>query len=437
MQIIHIIPGSGNSFYCGNCLRDSKYVHALRALGHDVIKVPMYLPLFAEENGGPKTPVFYGAISIYLKQSWPAFRHAPAWIDRLLNAKPALKLAAHMAGSTRATGLEEMTVSMLQGEEGQQQAELDHMVNWIGEHLQPDVIHLSNALLLGLAHRLKEQLDVPVLCSLQDEDVWVDVMEPDAARRVWSLMAEKAAHVDHFIAVSDYYRRAMGERLQLPDDKLRHLHLGVDLPDYEFRPADRKPKNIGFLSRLCKENGLDILVDAFIDLKKKPAAKSTRLVLSGGHTGDDKPFLRAQKRKLRQAGLMDEVVFHEDFSEAGRQAFFEQVALLSVPVPRGEAFGIYLLEAMASGIPVAQPNLGAFPEIIKTSGGGVVYEPNRPEHLAQALHSVLFDEDRLAQLSANGREGVEEHFCIRKQGGRMVEVYERVVRGGATLSTDR
>ena len=90
---MHIIPGSGGSFYCGNCLRDSKYVEALRKAGHQVVKLPMYLPLFADEHDlNREIPVFYGAISIYLKQQFPVFRKAPAWVDRALNSKPMLKV---------------------------------------------------------------------------------------------------------------------------------------------------------------------------------------------------------------------------------------------------------------------------------------------------------------------------------------------------------
>ena len=100
MKILHIIPGSGGSFYCGNCLRDSKYVPALKALGHDVVKIPMYLPLFANASEENETTVFYGAVSIYLKQQYPLFRKAPELVDNILNAKPMLKLAAKYSGST-------------------------------------------------------------------------------------------------------------------------------------------------------------------------------------------------------------------------------------------------------------------------------------------------------------------------------------------------
>ncbi|HPR62516.1 MAG TPA: glycosyltransferase family 4 protein, partial [Prolixibacteraceae bacterium] len=225
LNIIHIIPGSGGSFYCGNCLRDSKYVDSLKKLGHKVVKVPMYLPLFSDEHDLEDIPVFYGAISIYLKQLYPIFRHAPAWFDRMLNSKPMMKLAAGMAGSTNAKGLEEMTISMLLGEEGAQKEELDKMVDWIAEHCQPDVIHLSNALLLGLAKRIKQKLNVKVVCSLQDEDVWVEPMKPSAREHVWKLMAEKAKDVDAFIAVSDYFAGCAKKWMNLPDEKVHTVHL--------------------------------------------------------------------------------------------------------------------------------------------------------------------------------------------------------------------
>jgi len=253
MKILHIIPGSGGSFYCGNCMRDSKYVPALKALGHDVVKLPMYLPLFANVEEENDTPVFYGAVSIYLKQLYPIFRKAPKWVDTLLNAKPLLKLAAKYSGSTDAKGLEDMTISMLMGEEGLQSEELERMVDWIVDHYKPDVIHLSNALLLGLAPTIKRRLDTVLICSLQDEDVWVDVMDPQFRDRVWGLMQKAVEHVDGFVAVSDYYAARMKESMKIPVEKLTSIHIGVDPADYFPHPIENKKRTIGYVSRMCHE----------------------------------------------------------------------------------------------------------------------------------------------------------------------------------------
>ena len=432
MNIMHIIPGSGGSFYCGNCLRDSKYVEALRQSDHRVVKIPMYLPLFADEHDlSREIPVFYGAISIYLKQRFPLFRKAPAWFDRMLNSKPMLKLASKFAGSTRAKGLEEMTVSMLLGEEGQQKEELERMVDWIVENCEPDVIHLSNALLLGLAHRLSERIHVPVICSLQDEDVWVDVMKPSARESVWKLMSRKGEFVDAFISVSDYYAGMMKEKMDIPEDKLSSVHIGVDPGDYTFRSAKEKDRKIGYVSRMCHENGLDILVDAFIRLKGDEGYEDVELVLTGGSTGDDRKYLSDIRKKLRDHNLLDQVEFHEEFEEEGLREFLDKVAVVSVPVRNGEAFGIYLLECMVSGVPVVQPNLGAFPEIVELSGGGVIYEPDTSEALAESLKKLLSDPEEMGRLSHAGKEGVEKHFHISVQAERMLAVYQQHISHAA------
>jgi glycosyltransferase involved in cell wall biosynthesis len=285
MKILHVIPGSGGSFYCGNCLRDSKYFDALRKLGHDVLKGPMYLPLFeAGKQLDDNVPVFYGAVSIYVKQLFPVFRKAPKWFDSLLNSKPLLKLAASQAGSTRAKGLEEMTISMLMGEKGKQHEELERMTDWMKDHFKPDVIHLSNALLLGLARSFQRKMNVAIVCSLQDEDVWVDIMSNVSRQKVWDLMHDNSQWVDRFISVSDYYTAVSVEKMAISPDRITSIHIGVDQADYKYINSADKERTIGFISRMCHENGLDILVDAFIELKKLKGYEDVRLILSGGYT---------------------------------------------------------------------------------------------------------------------------------------------------------
>ncbi|MGF1586722.1 MAG: glycosyltransferase family 4 protein [Bacteroidales bacterium] len=432
MNIVHIIPGSGGSFYCGNCLRDSKYYTSIKQLGHNVLKVPLYLPLFARDPDQEPVPVFYGAVSIYLKQLYPMFRHAPKWVDNILNATPVLRQAAKRAGSTRAKGLEEMTISMLLGEQGNQSDELDEMIVWLENHFRPDVIHISNALLLGLAPMLRSRLRVPVICSLQDEDVWVDVMSESNREKVWNLMSEKGKDVDAFISVSHFFTAFSMGKMDIPEEKVYTLHLGVDPDDYKFINSLEKDRSIGYLSRMCEENGLDILIDAFLILKKEASNNDIILYITGGSTGDDTAYIKAQKKKIKNAGLEAQVVFLGHFDNHERHIFFERVSVLSVPVRKGEAFGIYLTEAMASGIPVVQPALGAFPEIVEATGGGLIYDENTPEKLAGSLQALLSDKKLLGEKSINARKGVEEKFNIKKKAASLVEIYEKVAAPQAT-----
>ena len=424
MNIIQIIPGSGGSFYCGNCLRDSKYVDALRNLGHQVVKIPMYLPLFSDEHDITDIPIFYGAISTYLKQVYPIFRKAPKWFDKVLNSKPMMKIAASQAGSTRAKGLEDMTISMLLGEQGEQKEELEKMVDWIADHCKPDVIHISNALLLGLAKRLKEKTGVPVVCSLQDEDVWVDAMQPQFQKRIWDLMHERAKDVDALVAVSNYFADEMQIRMDIGDEKVHTFYLGVDAEDYPFIPVKEKPRNVGYISRMCHKDGFDIVVDAFIDLKKRPGFEDVKFIATGGLTGDDKKFMKEQKHRIKEAGLSGDFEIIEEFEGEARHEFFKKVSMVSVPVRVGEAFGMYMLESMASGVPVVQPALGAFPEIVETSGGGVIYEPNSPKKLSESWAELFNNPEKLQQLSQAGYEGTKEKFNIHNHAEEIIGLYE-------------
>src|SRR5690606_4422485 len=203
-------------------------------------------------------------------------------------------------------------------------------------------------------------------------------------------------------------------------DKVHTIHLGVEVDDYHYLSAREKPRNVGFISRLCYENGFDIVVDAFILLKNKPGFEDVGLIATGGSTSDDNKFIKEQKRKLKDKGLADAYKITPDFKDTAIHDFFSQVSLVSVPVRAGEAFGIYLLESMASGVPVVQPALGAFPEIIELSGGGITYMPDSPEKLSEAWAELLSDPDRLEQLSVAGHQGVKEKFNINSHARELV-----------------
>ena len=171
-----------------------------------------------------------------------------------------------------------------------------------------------------------------------------------------------------------------------------------------------------------------MLVDAFILLRGKPEYSTVKLKITGGKTDDDIHFIKEQKQKISKAGLEHDVFWVEEFEGEERQKFFDSVRLISVPVLNGEAFGLYQLEAMSSGIPMVQPALGAFPEVIEASGGGLIYAKNNPEHLAEALASLIMNDTKLQELGAAGLAGVKAHFDIHAQAKKMVAVYEGALK---------
>jgi glycosyltransferase involved in cell wall biosynthesis len=428
MKITYIVPGFGGTFYCGNCLRDSAFSKALKAQGHDSITLPLYLPHSIEEFAHQtEVPVFYGAVNIYLKQNFKLFRKMPKWLYKFFNSPFILKYAAKKSGSTRAEGLEEMTISMLKGADGFQTEELNQLIYYLKHHEKPDVVHLSNALLMGLAAKIKEELNVPVFCSLQDEDVWINAMQEQYKPKLWQLMSEKAKDVDAFIAVSDFFKNIMQKNMQIEEEKLHVIHLGVNPEVYTVQSPAHNPQAIGYLSRMNEENGFEILIDAFLILKAKPEFSSLKLILTGGKTSDDNKFIEKQIKKLEKNNVLQYVEFIEDFRTSVLAEFFKKITILSVPVLNGEAFGLYQLESLASGIPIVQPDLAAFPEIVEISKAGAIYNPNTSIALAEKLAEVLSDQTKLNQMSLNGRKAVEEKFNLKVSTKQLVDIYENVI----------
>ena len=102
--------------------------------------------------------------------------------------------------------------------------------------------------------------------------------------------------------------------------------------------------------------------------------------------------------------------------------------MLSVPEEKPVAYGLYVLEALAMGVPVVEPAMGCFPETLALTGGGVLYEPNTAEKLAAALEPLLLDPQAARRLGAEGRAGVVKSFEIGRTAAQMIGIYERIVQ---------
>ena len=289
--------------YCGNCFRDNALVAELRRQGHDTLMVPLYLPMTLDEaDASTGTPVFFNGINVYLEQQSGWFRGAPAWVHRLTGSGLLLKVAGRFAARTRAEHVGELTLSMLRGEQGHQARELDQLLAFLQLQPQVDAVCLSNAMLLCFARRLQADLRARVLCNLQGEDAYIDARPEPGRTAVWELMAERARDVDLFLAPSRYFAGRMAGRMKLDPARVAVVHNGIRLEGYvpASRPAD--PPAIGYFARMCEEKGLHHLVDAFIELKKRPKMEAVRLRVGGGCGPGDRRFVQAQQRKLSRAG---------------------------------------------------------------------------------------------------------------------------------------
>lgn len=428
MQIVHIIAGSGGSFYCQNCVKDTSTIIEQRRLGHDVTVIPMYLPSFPDNPTlAGNTPTFFGAVNIYLKHTLSWWGRMPHWIHRIFDSKLILKLIAPFSGPTKAEGLESLTISMLQGEQGVFADEVEQVLDWIQTELSPDIIHISNALLLGLAHELKQRTQAKIVCSLQDEDHWINSMAPDFKKRTWQLISDKAQFVDRFIAVSNFYAHKVASKTSIDLSKISTVYPGIDNSAFAQTTIPDEPAVIGFLSRFAGGLGLETVIDAFILLKKQPEWSTLKLSICGGMTHADHHFFKQMKKKIKEASLNDDVTITMEHDIENRRNFLQNITLLTVPPAEGDAIGVYLLEALAAGVPVVQPDIGGFGEVVQISGGGTLYSRNDSEHLATALEAALSDKEELKAMSERGRHSVETVFSSQTAAQAIDKIYNEVI----------
>jgi glycosyltransferase involved in cell wall biosynthesis len=430
MRIIQITPSAGDSFYCENCLRDAALAKAIIKLGHECLTVPLYLPLPGGQiDSADVSPIFFGGLNVYLQQKLAFFRNTPRWLDRLFDSPRLLRWLGRMAGMTSARDLGETTVSMLRGEKGRQIKELHRLIDWLDTHEnRPDIICLSNILLIGLAKSIKQRLGVPVACLLQDEDEFLDGLASPYSQRAWKILTERLSDIDVFIGVSKYYTETMKQRLKLDPKRTFVVYTGISLDEYKYHAGRPEVPTIGYLSRMCPEKGLDTLIDAFLKIKKNEKLRKAKLRIAGGKRSDDEAFLDKIRQKLRTNGAIDDVEFLPDFDRKARVAFLKSLSVLSVPERQPVAYGLYALEALATGIPIVQPASGVFPELLEITGGGLLFEPNNIEALADALVSLLLDPAKAKRLAEQGRAAVCEKFNIDQTAEQIVRIYGQIAQ---------
>ena len=406
MKILFIIPGSGDTFYCGNCFRDNLQASALRKSGHDVIIMPLYLPLKHKSFQGD-TPLFFPATTYYTAQKFFGKRKMPKWLEHITGSELMLNFASSLSGTTSAKGMEDMTLSMITGDDPAFANHVSRLIDWIKNEDTPDVIHLSSTLLIGIAKVLKHHLDIPVVCSVQDEEVWIDRLKEGYAEMAWQSIAENAGYINRFITTSEFYKTIVQKRLP----QINHVDViypGVDRALYHSTQFPSNP-TIGFFDRMNRENGLDILSEAFVKLKSRNVIPNLKLKIGGGYTGHDKSFLKHVKKILKP--YREDVEICAIYHLEDHATFYQSISVICVPITFEEGVGLYLCEAFAAGRPAVEPATGSFPEIVGEAG--ILYHPNDSESLCDALQQLLTDPVLYAKASEKAIELSETRYNHR------------------------
>lgn len=429
-RIVYITAGAGG-MYCGSCIRDNTLVAGLEELGMDVLLLPLYTPIRVDEEDHSVDRIFFGGINVYLQQKIPLFRHIPAFFDRWLDNPALIRRVASRAMSVSASELGEMTLSMVRGEHGYQKKEVRRLVKWLEELVQPDLVCLTNLLVGGCIPAIRRELGVPVYVTLQGDDVFLDELREPWRKQVLDEMKRLAADADGFITFSGYYRDRMAELFEIPADKFHLTPLGV--PVEEFEPvsearARRKPgRVVGYFARLSPEKGFDLAVDAFLKLAGRVPGSELRV--AGWLAEKDRAFYEEQLAKIDSAGLSDRFVHVEAPDGEAKLQFLSGIDVFTVPTRFVEPKGLYVLEAMACGLPVVQPDAGIFPELIGKSGAGERFAPGDADSLADSLAGLLEDPARAAGMGLSGRDWVLRNGNRNTMAAATAEIFRAALFG--------
>ena len=436
---IAYVTAGGAGMFCGSCMRDNALAAELHDRGVPITLIPTFTPIRVDEPDQSDHHVFLGGINVYLEQRMPWLGRMPKPLRRALDHPVLLRALSRLALQTRSEDDARLAISLLQGTEGHQASEIRDLVDFVDDQIQPDVVALTNLLISGFLPELRRRYEArgrqPVVSiALQGDDIFLDTMRPDDRERVVRAMRAMVPHVDVFLTFTEDYKRRMGALFEIPEARIQVVPLGLSRPE-EFAPParsatrDTHPPTIGYLARICPEKGFGVLVDAFLRLRGMSGTEAVRLRCGGWLGASDRPFFEEQTRRITAAGAI-EAFDHVDLPDrASKAALLHSVVVFSVPTTYQECKGLYVLEALAAGVPVVQPAHGSFPELLASTGGGELVPPDDPEALAGALHALLLDPSRRTELGDRGRQGVLDGHCVTHMADATMAAWRRAPAG--------
>ena len=430
MKIIYIASGAANMF-CGSCMHDNALAAGMKAAGEDVSLFPLYTPMRLDEESVGERQIFYGGIKAYLMQKYPRPFFGRDLLFRVAGSQAILRLMPRfdIGSAVDPVANAELTISMLKGEDGNQRELLQELVQWIKSTYEPDVIHVTNALLIGVVHEFKRSLQVPITCGLHGEDIFLEGMPQPYQDEALKIIRERAEDVDRFLAISGYYSEMFSKWVGLDKSKIDVVYPGIALKDYrDMQPKSSGALTIGYLARFVPEKGLHLLVDAFIRLYRSGEFPDLQLIAGGYVSSAYKTYIDGIRKTIKDNHLEDRIKLLGTLERADKLNFFQQIDVFAVPAPYREPKGISILEALAAGVPVVQPDHGAYPEWVNATQGGLLHRPNDSADLAEKLATLLRDADLRKRLGQQGRQGIFEQFSSECMAASTLDVMRQLTK---------
>ncbi len=415
--------------YCGSCMHDNALARALRGLDVDCVLQPVYTPIRADGASVASDQVFFGGIHIYLLQVMPWLRMVPKPMRRWLDWPPLIRFATRRAASTDAAKLGALSISMLKGVDGFQADEVTRLVDWLADE-KPEAVVLSNLLIGGALPEIRKRLpNTRLIVILQGDDIFLDHLPEKDRHACIELCTRLIESVDVVVTNSQFYADKMGALFNIPQDKRVVEPLSIDVTPFgddvdAANSKDRSTFRLGYLARIAPEKGFHQLVDAFIQLASDRTHDDLTLHAAGWLGEANKAYLQKQKDKIEAAGLTERFSFVESPELEQKVSFLKTLDLLSVPTDYEEPKGLFVLEALAAGVPVVQPDHGAFGELVNQTQGGIVVVPKDVDALCEAIDRLKRDHDHRQRLGESGRKNVLENHTIEVAAERMKRLFQ-------------
>ncbi len=250
---------------------------------------------------------------------------------------------------------------------------------------------------------------VPVVVTIHD---LIPLVLPEyrgdwRVRMYMRLVAASAHRAAVVLTDSEASRRDILEHLRLNPDRVRTVYLAAD-EAYRPQPPDAVEavrQRLGLPTRyVLYFGGFDVrknlraVFAAFACVA--PRVPDVSLVVAGRLPQRDTPFTPDPRRLAREAGVADRTVFANWVDEADKPALYAGAEAFLFP-SRYEGFGLPPLEAMACGTPVIASRAASLAEIV--GDGGLLYDPDDADGMADGLLAVLTDAATRAALAEKAR----------------------------------
>ena len=428
MRVAYLTAGAAG-MYCGSCMHDNTLARALIPRGVDCLLVPTYTPIRTDEQDISDSQVFFGGINIFLEQKLPLWGRLPGWLTHWLDRPGLLRMATKNTAGASPALLGSLTVSMLRGMQGRQRSEVTRLCSWLDSHVSPDVVVLSNFLIGGCIPELKRRVGSKIVVTLQGDDIFLDYLPEKYRSTAIDLMHNLANDVDAFIVNSKFYGAKMSKLLGIPMDKMHVIPLGIDTKPFQsdgFLPrqslrSSGQPLRVGYLARLDPAKGLHRLVDAMLELHQFSDADGCPLELhvAGWLGKQHERYAEEQWSRLIAGGFEGRFFYHGSPDHEGKLQFLKQVDLFCVPTQYEECKGLFVLEAMAAGVPVIAPGHGVFPEMIGSEPVGILVPPGDAGRLAAAIVELASDAEGCQAMASGGRQFVLQERSIERMAERV------------------